>query len=77
MSVRIKKYSGNGIEQPEHTDRTWDQNTSVDSEGFSETFGINEVKNYLDDARGDSVATGAPTGSNIVADRIPYGDSRS
>lgn len=75
MAVRIKKYSINGIEQTEVTNLTWVDNTVFDNEGYGYTFGVNEVKNFLDEGRGASVAAFG-SADDIVEDAIPFGTSR-
>jgi len=78
MSVRIKKYSRNGIEKTEVTGQeTIDQNQIIDNEGYAYHVGLNAHINFLDDGRGISAANSALSGSNIVQDTIPYGSSRS
>ena len=76
MSVRIKKYNGQAIEQPEWVEKTFEQ-SEVTVDGISYFMGTNEVKNFADDGVGAKVAANAPTGSNIVEDKIPFGDSRA
>lgn len=76
MSVRIKRYGGNGIEQPEWVEKTFEQR-EVTVDGISYHFGMNETKNFLDDGVGAKIAANAPAGSNIVRDTIPFGTSES
>lgn len=78
MSVRIKKYSRNGIEQTEITGgETIEQNALHDNEGYKYHVGLNDSISFLDDGRGNSAANSALGGSNLVKDRIPFGTSES
>lgn len=77
MSVRVKRYSANGIEQPEWVENGDIRHGDVTIDNQTHHFAINEAKNFLDDGVGVAVAAGAQTGSNIVQDTIPFGDARS
>jgi hypothetical protein len=81
MSVRIKVYNGNaGItgddNATEWKDTSYDQRIAIDNEGYEYPFAPNEVKNFLDDGRGISVAL-SDTTVNVVQDPIPFGQSLS
>jgi len=71
MSVRIKKFSPNGIEQPEWVER---HPREVTYDNMSFVWGMNENRNFADDGVGLGFAL---TASNIVQDTIPFGNSRS
>ncbi len=73
MSVKVKMYSNNGIEQPEWTERTFEQR-EVTSDGQTFHYGMNQTRNFADDGVGLRFVS---TGQNIVQDTIPFGDSRS
>jgi len=71
MSVRIKRYSKNGIEQPE-----WVEGGSNDITFSDQTFhfGVNEARNFADDGLGLAFTN---ANQNIVQDTIPFGTSRA
>lgn len=73
MAVKIKAYSKNGIEQPEWTERTFNQrDISFDGQTFH--YGMNQNRNFADDGVGLGFVNAT---ENIVQDTIPFGDSRS
>ena len=73
MSVRVKAYSLNGIEQPEWVERTFIQR-EVSFDGQTFHYGMNEHRNYADDGLGLGMVN---TGLNIVQDTIPFGTSKA
>jgi len=77
MSVRVKRYSQNGIEQTEWVERPLEQReTTVDGQTFH--WGMNEVRNFLDDGVGLAhAAFGDSAQDDVVQDSIPFGSSRS
>lgn len=81
MSLRVKRKGPNiGVagddDFTEYTDTSDDQRTAIDNEGYTYIFGINEVRNFADDGRGQSVVNSG-TSLNIVADNIPFGNVNS
>lgn len=73
MSVKVKSYSLNGIEQPEWVEKTFDQR-EVSFDGQTFHYGQNQTRNFADDGVGLGFVS---TGQNIVQDTIPFGNSRS
>ncbi len=71
MSVRIKRYSSNGVEQPEWVERGF-INNDITYDNMTFHYGPNVVRNFADDGVGLGF-----TGTNIVQDTIPFGTSRS
>ncbi len=71
MSVKVKMYSPNGIEQPEWVER---HPREVTYDNMSFAYGMNQTRNFADDGVGLGFTLAA---SNIVQDTIPFGDSRS
>ncbi len=71
MSVRVKSYSLNGIEQPEWVERTFEQR-DITFQGQTFHYGMNQNRNFADDGIGLGF-----TGTNIVQDTIPFSTSRS
>ncbi len=71
MSVRIKAYSLNGVEQPEWVERTFEQR-EITFQGQTFHYGMNQVRNFADDGVGLGF-----TGTQIVQDTIPFGTSRA
>ena len=73
MSVKIKAYSLNGIEQPEWVERTFDQREITFAD---QTFhyGMNEIRNFADDGVGLGFTL---TASGIVTNTVPFGDAAS
>lgn len=81
MSVRIKKYNEQADppgddNATEFDDLSNDQRTAIDNEGYQYYFGPNEVKNFLDDGRGISIA-GSGTTLTVNQDPIPFGSALS
>lgn len=76
MGVRVKRYTTNGIEQPEYTGSSFDQReTTVD--GYTFHWGVNETRNFLDEGVGAAHAAFATDDTDdIVEDAIPFGSSR-
>ncbi len=73
MAVKVKRYSSNGIEQPEWVEKGFiNDDVTFDNQTFH--YGINQTRNFADDGVGLGYAL---SGSNIVQDTIPFGDSRS
>lgn len=73
MAVKVKKYSLNGIEQPEWTETSFDQR-EVTFDNMTFHYGHNQTRNFAD----DGVGIGFTNSSfNIVQDTIPFGDARS
>ena len=81
MSVRVKRYSIQGLEQndivPGDDSTIAQRETTVDGQTFH--WGINQVRNFLDDSVGQRhAAFNAATGTvTISEDAIPFGQSRS
>jgi hypothetical protein len=73
MSVKIRRYGGNGIEQPEVTDIAF-ENREVTFNNMTFHYGMNETRNFADDGVGLGFVN---TTENIVEDAIPFGDSRA
>lgn len=72
MSVRIKRYSGNGIEQPEWVERGFiNDEITFDNQTFH--YGMNQHRNFAD----DGVGIGYSLATTIVQDAIPFGTSRA
>lgn len=81
MSIRIKQ-KGLNIGVPgdddftEVVDTSYDQRIAIDNEGYEYSFGPNELRNFLDDGRGNSVAS-SDTTVNVLTDPIPFGSPLS
>lgn len=73
MAVKVKAYGLNGIEQPEWTERTFDQR-EVTFDNMSFHYGMNQTRNFADDGVGIGFTI---SGQNIIQDTIPFGDARS
>ena len=75
MSIRIKRYGNTLLGTVDNNvDYTQTQReTTVD--GYTFHWGVNEVRNFLDEGVGVAHGAFAP-GANIVEDKIPR-DSRS
>lgn len=73
MAIKVKMYSMNGIEQPEWTERTFEQR-EVTFDNMTFHYGMNQTRNFADDGVGIGFTA---TGQNIVQDTIPFGDARS
>ncbi len=71
MSVRVKAYSLNGIEQPEWVERTFEQR-EITFQGQTFHYEMNQPRNFADDGVGLGF-----TGTQIVQDTIPFGTSRA
>ncbi len=73
MAVKIKRYSANGIEQPEWVEKGF-INDEVTFDNMTFHYGMNQTRNFADDGVGLGFTL---AGTNIVQDTIPFGDSRS
>ena len=71
MAVKIKRYSTNGIEQPEWVESGF-INNDITFDGQTFHYGMNQNRNFADDGVGLGF-----TGGSIVQDTIPFGTSRS
>lgn len=73
MAIKVKKYGGNGIEQPEITDNSFTQR-EVTFDNMTFHYGMNQTRNFADDGVGIGFTNST---ENIVQDTIPFGDARS
>lgn len=73
MSVRVKDYSKNGIEQPEWIEQTFNQ-SEVTFDNMSFFYGMNQNRTFADDGVGLGFTNAT---ENIVQNTIPFGSSRS
>jgi hypothetical protein len=73
MAVKVRDYNLNGIEQPEWTEKTFDQR-EVTFDNMTFAYGTNQTRNFADDGVGIGFTK---SGQNIVQDTIPFGNSRS
>lgn len=75
MSVRVKRYSTNGIEQREFTEQPLGHRETV-VDGYSFHWGINEVRNFADDGVGLAHAAFSAA-DTVVQDNIPFNNPRA
>lgn len=77
MSVKVKSIPNSakvgGTEW--NPDLTWENQTTIDSESYSYTVGINDKASFLDDERGRKVASFKNADGVVLDDDL--GDSRS
>lgn len=78
MSIRLKRLTQSAVldrDQMVINVGIAQRETTVD--GYTFHWGINEVRNFLDDGVGVAHAAFATNADAIVQNTIPFGDSRS